>query len=456
MESTGKFTNQKVAIIGGGPSGTAMLRAFKSAADKGTPIPQVVCFEKQAEIGGLWNYTWRTGLDEHGNPCHGSMYRYLWSNAPKECLEFGDYSFEEHFGKTIPSFPPREVLCDYIKGRIKKANVMDWVRLETVVRHVEFSEETKMFTLISRNVKTHAEKTEEFDWVVCANGHFSVPNVPEWPGFDHFEGRILHSHDFRDAMEFKGKDILMIGTSYSAEDIVSQCYKYGVGSVTCSYRTNPMPWKWPENFTTVPLLEKVEGNICTFKDGSSKKIDAIILCTGYQHAFPFLPDTLRLQTSNRLWPDQLYNGIFLERNPKMIYIGMQNQFYTFLMFDAQAWYARDQILGKIELPDAKTQAEHFKKWRAEEGTLKTAEDMIAYQGRYVTSLIADTDYPAVDIEGTIKEFYQWKANKRVDIMNFRDCQHTSVITGHTSSVHHTTWLKAMDDSMECYLKDKAE
>jgi hypothetical protein len=30
-----------------------------------------------------------------------------------------------------------------------------------------------------------------------------------------------------DACEFTGKDILIIGTSYSAEDIASQCYKYG-------------------------------------------------------------------------------------------------------------------------------------------------------------------------------------------------------------------------------------
>ena len=29
------------------------------------------------------------------------MYRYLWSNGPKEALEFGDYTFEEHFGKPI-------------------------------------------------------------------------------------------------------------------------------------------------------------------------------------------------------------------------------------------------------------------------------------------------------------------------------------------------------------------
>ena len=34
----------------------------------------------------------------------------------------------------------------------------------------------------------------------------------------------------------------------------------------------------------------------------------------------------------------------------MFYLGMQDQWYTFNMFDAQAWYARDVILGRVALP----------------------------------------------------------------------------------------------------------
>ena len=117
------MTKKRVAIIGAGPSGLAQLRAFQSAAANGEDIPEIVCFEKQGNWGGLWNYTWRTGLDEFGEPVHGSMYRYLWSNGPKEGLEFADYTFDEHFGKPIASYPPRAVLFDYIEGRVKKADV---------------------------------------------------------------------------------------------------------------------------------------------------------------------------------------------------------------------------------------------------------------------------------------------------------------------------------------------
>ena len=119
----------KVAIIGAGPCGLSMLRAFELAEKNGEKIPEVVCFEKQDDWGGLWNYSWRTGSDQYGDPVPNSMYRYLWSNGPKECLEFADYSFDEHFGKPIPSFPPREVLHDYIIGRVSKGSLKDKIKL---------------------------------------------------------------------------------------------------------------------------------------------------------------------------------------------------------------------------------------------------------------------------------------------------------------------------------------
>ena len=118
----------KIAIIGTGPCGLSMLRAFQQAEEKGENIPEIVCFEKQDDWGGLWNYSWRTGSDQYGDPVPNSMYRYLWSNGPKECLEFADYSFDEHFGQPIPSFPPREVLYDYILGRAKKASIKKYIK----------------------------------------------------------------------------------------------------------------------------------------------------------------------------------------------------------------------------------------------------------------------------------------------------------------------------------------
>ena len=443
----------RVAIIGAGPSGTAQLRAFASAAAKGAEIPEIVCYERQDDWGGLWNYTWRTGLDKYGEPVHCSMYRYLWSNGPKECLEFADYSFEEHFGKPIASYPPRAVLADYIKGRVEKSGVRKYCKFNHSAHHVSYSDSTGMFTVTVRDLTNGKWHTEEFDNVVVASVHFSTPNVPEFEGMETFNGRVLHAHDFRDAREFEGKDILLVGTSYSAEDIASQCYKYGCKSITISHRTSPTGFHWPDNFSEVPLLTKVDRKTVHFKDGTSKEFDAIILCTGYLHHFPFLEDKLRLQTENRLWPLGLYQGVVWEDNPKLMYLGMQDQFYTFNMFDAQAWYARDVIMGRISLPSKDEMQLNSAEWRAREEKLEDDEQMIWFQGDYTQALIDQTDYPSFDIEGVNKTFMEWEHHKHDDIMGFRNNAYRSLLTGNQSPVHHTPWMEAMDDSMESYLKD---
>ena len=39
--------------------------------------------------------------------------------------------------------------------------------------------------------------SETFDYVIVASGHYSVPNVPTFPGIEKFPGRVMHAHDFR-------------------------------------------------------------------------------------------------------------------------------------------------------------------------------------------------------------------------------------------------------------------
>lgn len=445
--------NVRIAVLGAGPSGLAQLRAFDAARRAGLAVPEVVCFEKQSDLGGMWNYTWRTGLDQHGEPVHASMYRYLWSNGPKECLEFADYSFEEHFGRPVASYPPRPVLRDYILGRIERSGLRDQIRFNTSAHSVEYDEDTGKFTVTVRELEHDRLVSEEFDYVVVATGHFSTPNAPSFEGLNQFPGRVLHAHDFRDACEFAGKDLLLVGSSYSAEDIGTQCYKYGAKSVTFSYRSEPMGYDWPEAFNEKPLLKRVEGNTAHFVDGTSCDVDAIILCTGYQHHFPFLPDELTLRTENRLYPKGLYKGVFWIDNPKLIYLGMQDQYYTFNMFDAQAWFARDVILGKIALPDADTMHADSERWFTREEAASTVNEDIDFQAAYVRDLVDRTDYPDFAIEQVAEMFKQWQRDKAKSILGYRDISYPSAITGTLAPPHHTRWMDAMDDSLEAFLRD---
>ncbi|MGI9339035.1 MAG: NAD(P)-binding domain-containing protein, partial [Psychrobacter sp.] len=312
-------------------------------------------------------------------------------------------------------------------------------------------DETKLFTVTVMNHKTGEQEVGEFDHVIVATGHFSTPNMPYFEGLEAFPGRVLHAHDFRDALEFKDEDILLIGSSYSAEDIGTQCYKYGTKSVTISYRTQALGYDWPEGISESPLVTHFEDDVAHFADGTSKRFDAIIMCTGYLFHFPFLPDELRLQTHNCLYPANLYKGIFWQPNPQLIYLGMQDQYFTFNMFDAQAWYARDVILGDIELPDLESRQADEEKWLATYAKCVTVNDSIDFQAAYIRDLNNATDYPEFAVEKQADILKQWQKDKTEDIMTFREKAYRSTLTGTLAPELPEPWLDITDASLEHFL-----
>jgi len=445
-------SRKRVAIIGCGPSGIAALVAFNHAEEKGENIPEVVCFEKQDEVGGLWNYSWHTGTDKYGEHCHNSMYRYLWSNGPKEVLEMGDYTFAEHVGKPISSYPPRVVLRDYVLGRAKKNNIQRFVRCSTIVRHAE--EKGEQFVVTSQNLKTKEGKREVFDYLIVASGHFSVPFLPSpgYPGIDDFKGRVMHAHDFRDAVGFQGQKMLLIGNSYSAEDIALQCNKYGVKDVTLSYRSKPTGFKWPKGIREIPQLVKFEDGLFHFADGSTDRFDVVMFCTGYQHHFPFLADEITLtDAKNLLHVDGLYKGVILNKNPRVMYIAMQDQYYTFTMFDAQACYARDYILGKFKIKDEKERTAEIKLWGDRFKATTSGHEQIDYQRDYVADLFKYCEYPAHNHEKRAELLHRWKDDRQRDITTYRDQSYTSVMTGDVAPLPAVPFLQNMDDTLEGYI-----
>jgi trimethylamine monooxygenase len=445
----------KICVIGAGPSGLSVLCWFAKMAREGKDIPEIVCYEKQSDWGGLWNYTWRTGSDQHGEPVHGSMYRYLWSNGPKECLEFPHYTFEDHYGKAIPSFPPREVLFDYLKGRWGKEDIRKYIQFSTVVRDVVYNEATDDFTVSVKDlVNDLVLDSQNFDYVVVASGHYSVPNVPHFEGIEKFPGRVMHSHDFRDANEFSGKKLLLIGASYSAEDIALQCLKYGADNIICTWRSKPMGFTFPKEIEERPLVQRFEGKTAIFKDGTKAEVDAVLMCTGYLHSYPYLRENLRLKSRNVLYPPGLYKGIVWQAggNNKLLYAGVQDQYYTYTMFDVVGlWVAKYIMKDGISLPDAAAMEADWSAWVARNKTLKGCNEEILFQTDFVQDIVKDcgADYP---FNLDVKEiFYEWEHHKDVDVLSYRDQSFASKFTGTKSPIHHTTFMKALDDSLQTFM-----
>ena len=106
---------------------------------------------------------------------------------------------------------------------------------------------------------------------------------------------------------------------------------------------------WPSNIKERPILTNINGSTVTFKDGTSDDYDVIIKCTGYLHSFPFLSEgnllnltmnlkhisELMLKCRNQMVPTGMYNQCVSLQNSKLFFIGMQDQYYTFTMFQLQ-------------------------------------------------------------------------------------------------------------------------
>ena len=149
-----------------------------------------------------------------------------------------------------------------------------------------------------------------------------------------------------------------------------------------------MGFKWPNNVKEFPLLTKVDGNIVHFSNNETYEADAIIFCTGYQYYFPFLPKHLRFESPNIAYPKGLYKGVILNDNPNIMFMAMQAQAFTYTMFDTEAFYLRDYVMGKIALPEKSERDADIKKWYEKCISGASVNDFIEFQRDFVADLLS--------------------------------------------------------------------
>ena len=196
---------KSVCVIGAGPAGLSQLVQFSGHESE----IEVVCYEKQAEVGGQWHYDWRQGLDPYGEQVHSSMYRELMINAPKQNIEYPDYSYEDCFVKTENkwwpdvgdmwkyTYCPREVMFIYLKQRVLHYNMYKNIQFKTIVKSVT-KEANGMFKVNTLNQATGKIDSRSFNFVVVSTGHYATPLLPNVPGFsDLRKTTVIHSHDFK-------------------------------------------------------------------------------------------------------------------------------------------------------------------------------------------------------------------------------------------------------------------
>ncbi|KUL89853.1 hypothetical protein ZTR_02960 [Talaromyces verruculosus] len=321
------MTIKSVAIIGAGAGGAATAAAF--AAEQYFETIRV--FERKGSAGGTWIYdadpspvtnpqpgklppdidpplripdalprTTEPSLQERWDKT--PIYDELTTNVPAIAMSLSEIPFP--YGPFVPHHVPKQ----YIENYFTQFKLDRYLELNTTVEDVSRLVPKKgagtrkghdrwSLTLRRYDAVEHVDHwwKEEFDAVVFANGHYSVPYVPAVKGLEAyikaFPGRVVHSKSYRTAEHYRNKKILVIGNSASGHDVTAGIVKTAHLPVYQSRRT-PSHWDGnepPEGIEWKPIIsEYLPTGEILFEDGSIlRDIDQVIYCTGYKASFPF-------------------------------------------------------------------------------------------------------------------------------------------------------------------------
>ncbi|XP_075261845.1 trimethylamine monooxygenase-like isoform X1 [Convolutriloba macropyga] len=337
----------RICVIGGGPSGLMTLRALQSL-DSGRY--DIVCYERHDAIGGMWNFRGLEGVDEDGMLVHSSMYYNLITNNPKYWMECPEFLFPQDDTECDDSgtscYPSSRHVLNYLTNFANHFSLTDSIKFKSWIEWVTFDESTNKFQVTIRDLRSDVRRkyVEDFDYVIDASGHFTQPNYVSYPGEETFPGTVMHAKFFLDASRYKGKRILLVGSSFSAEDLAVKSIAGGAQKVTICYRSSPTNLTFPPGVDEKPLLTKIEGSTVRFRDGSSSEYDVIIYCTGYLYDYPYMEKSIRLSiTDKKQMP--LYRQVVHPNNTKLMYVGVQNLAYTFPLFWLQGHLCAQIING---------------------------------------------------------------------------------------------------------------
>lgn len=312
------------AVIGAGPSGLAAARALSRRGIR------VEGYEASHGVGGLWDIS---------NP-RSTMYESAHLISSRTTTQFAEFPM-----RSDVDYPSHRVLLDYFRQYADEYGLRDLFRFDTRVTRLDPRDGGWDLTSIGPD----GESTRWYSGVVLANGTLAKPHVPSFPG--EFTGEVRHTSAYKSAELLRGRRVLLIGAGNSGCDIAVDAvhhaasvdmsvrrgyyfvprYLFGRPSDTLN-QGRPLPARLKQAvdsrvlkmFTGDPVrfgfpkpryriyeshpivntmvlghlgqgdlrirtdVERFDGSIVRFRDGTSGEYDLVLLATGYTLDYPFV------------------------------------------------------------------------------------------------------------------------------------------------------------------------
>ncbi|OZG27080.1 FAD-dependent oxidoreductase [Williamsia sp. 1138] len=122
-----------------------------------------------------------------------------------------------------PVFTPKDKMGDWLESYVKIMELDYWS--STTCLGATFDDTTQRWTV---EVERDGEKlTLTPTQLVLATGMSGIPNIPDIPGADTFEGDLVHSSQHSGGGKYAGKKAVVLGANNSAHDICGDLFENG-------------------------------------------------------------------------------------------------------------------------------------------------------------------------------------------------------------------------------------
>jgi putative flavoprotein involved in K+ transport len=129
------------------------------------------------------------------------------------------------FPVSWPTYLPKDMLADWFEAYAWAMEMNFWTGTELIGGSYDASQ--GRWNAVVRNNETGAERTVHPKHLVFASGLVGFPHKPELPGLTDFRGAVIHTADFTNGAEWRGRKALVIGTGTSGHDVAQDLHANG-------------------------------------------------------------------------------------------------------------------------------------------------------------------------------------------------------------------------------------
>lgn len=324
----------EIVVIGAGQAGLSTAYHLKQRGLE--PGRGFIVLDRAPEPGGAWQYRWPSLTLSTVNRIH----------------DLPGMSFTDAIGTTDATVEARVAVPKYFAAYEREFAL-------PVYRPVTVS-------VVCERVGRFRVESDQGDFsargIVNATGTWENPHIPDVPGRDSFEGRQLHTRDYRTAAEFAGQHVIVVGGGISAIQLLNEVS--GVTSTTWVTRRPPVFRDGPfdaeagravvaqveqrvraglppgsvVSYTGLPMTPAIESmrargvlerremfseitaDGVRWPDGTTLRADVILWCTGFRSSLDHLaPLMLREPGGGIRMTGRLATQV--ERNPRVHLVG---------------------------------------------------------------------------------------------------------------------------------------